>query len=421
MVRSSRSPSRRPKHLADEADAVAQPLLHAESSGTRTVLRLNLLRSHEEECERLRTELRHLAAARPATDPDATKDAIRERHHAQRLALIRKKRDFLNEFEAIALGHLASGKDVDPAAINPEVVVVQSEAEHQLFVYATLHWSVPVTGGYGRRTRFLVRDRQNGKLIGVFALSDPVYNLGVRDKDIGWIEKQKKQLLYRVLDASVIGAMQPYSDLIGGKLVALAAVSKQTLSVIEAKYRGRETHIEKRVLDQTRPVLITTTSALGRSSIYNRLRTPGRQFFRSVGVTKGYGHFEMPDALFDRLIMVLKEDANEKVRAYEYGQGPSWRMRTTRVGLEYLGIEPDLVLRHGIQREVFLAPTTKNWREVLLGERAEDAWFDDDLDDLALFYRQRWAIPRAASRPGYRLFDPQTIQLRGPHRQLSFD
>lgn len=421
MVRASRNSSRRVRRLADEDGAVVQPLLPTESSETRTVLRLNLLRNHEDECERLRNELRELAAARPTTDPDATKDAIRERHYAQRLALIRKKRDFLNDFESYALGQFAAGKEVDPAAIDPDVILVDSQVTNDLFVYATLHWSVPVSGGYGRRTRFLIRDRQNGKLIGVFALSDPVYNLGVRDTDIGWTEKQKKQLLYRVLDASVIGAMQPYSDLIGGKLVALAAISRQTLSVIEAKYRGRETHIERRVLDQTRPVLITTTSALGRSSIYNRLRTAGRQFFRSVGVTKGYGTFEMPDALFDRLIMVLKEDANEKARAYEYGQGPSWRMRTIRVGLEYLGIEPDLLLRHGIKREVFLAPTAKNWREVLLGEQAEATWFHDDLGELARFYRQRWAIPRAASRPGYRSFEPHTIQLRGPLRQLAFD
>lgn len=414
MVRASRKPVRR--QVADEASLE----LRGDSTETRTVLRLNLLRNHETECARLRDELRSLAAAK-SDDPDASKDAVRERHHGQRLALLRRKRDFLNDFEDLALRQFASGREIDPAKIEPEIQLVENDRDHDLFVYASLHWSVPVSGGYGRRSRFLVRDKQNGKLVGVFALSDPVYNLAARDRTIGWADKQKQILLYRVLDASVIGAVQPYSDLIGGKLVALAVMSRQTLDLIEKKYRGTKTHIEKRVLADTRPVLLTTTSALGRSSLYNRLRWQGRDFFKAVGWTEGYGHFEIPDALFDRLVLVLREAAHEKAQAYEYGQGPSWRMRTIRIALEYLGIEPDLLLRHGIQRQVFLAPTARNWREILLGEQTEAVWFDDDLGELGRFYRERWAIPRALRRSGYRSFEPGSIQLRGTSRQLSFD
>ena len=46
------------------------------------------------------------------------------------------------------------------------------------------------------------------------------------------------------------------------------------------------------------PVLITTTSALGRSSIYNRLRFDGRHVFKSIGYTQGFGHFHFSDELF---------------------------------------------------------------------------------------------------------------------------
>ena len=44
------------------------------------------------------------------------------------------------------------------------------EVHTAVFRYASLHWSVPVSQGYGRRTRFLVIDEQNEKLIGIFAL-----------------------------------------------------------------------------------------------------------------------------------------------------------------------------------------------------------------------------------------------------------
>lgn len=385
-------------------------------------LRLNLLRSHEEEYERLQREVRELLPANRAVIGQDDKAAVRARHAEQRAVLLARVRPFLDEFEDVALGELASGAEVDPAAIDPEVTLAQTERDNRLFSYATLHWSVPVSGGYGRRSRFLVRDRQNGKLMGVFALSDPVYNLGARDRAIGWDDKRKRVGLYRVLDASVIGAMRPYADLLGGKAIALSSLSKQTLDLIERKYRGSETIIKKRSLEDTKPLLLTTTSALGRSSIYNRLRSGDRKWFVSLGWTEGYGHFEVPDALFRRLVLLLEEKGDEKARAHAYGKGPSWRMRTIRAALEYLQIEPNLALKHGIRREVFAAPAAKNWREVLLGEQSTPTWFDDDIGALGAFYRERWAVPRAGRVDGYRAFQPLSIRLRDrPTEQLTFE
>lgn len=411
MVRKSR---KAPRATRPRLDASHPQLLDAEDG--KTVLRLNLLSDYEAERAQLRAEVLALASAQELEQAE-TKDGVRERHRRQRDGLIARKRDFLNDFEDTALRHFATGREIDPSRIEPRVTLVSSEPDNDLFVYASLHWSVPVTGGYGRRSRFLLRDSQNGKLIGIFALSDPVYNLAARDADVGWDKDAKRRNLYRVLDASVIGAVPPYSQLVGGKLVALATISRQTLDLVEAKYRGARTQIEKRVIDAPRPLLVTTTSALGRSSIYNRIRRPGRVFFKSVGSTRGFGHFAVPEDLFARLFTFLRQESPEKALAYEYGQGPSWRMRTLRVALEKLGVEPNRVLRHGIQREVFLAPTARNWRDVLRGEDAEPEWFNDDLADLAQFYRSRWAVPRSHRVPEYRQFDPKTLQLRGAARQ----
>jgi hypothetical protein len=258
-----------------------------------------------------------------------------------------------------------------------------------------------VTSGFGRRTRFLVFDRTNNKLIGVFCLSDPVYNLSAREKFVGWAEAQKRSGLYRVLDASVLGALPPYNLLLGGKLVALCALSKEASDTIERKYEGRKTVITNRVLN-ARPILITTTSALGRSSIYNRLRVPSRSFYEPIGWTKGFGTFQLPEDLFRRVTTFLEKRGVPEVHRNRFGDGPNWKLRMVRVALEELELSASL-LQHGIRREVFAAPLARNWREALSGD-AEPDWYGDTALSVATTYRERWAIPRAA-RVEYRSWD----------------
>jgi Domain of unknown function (DUF4338) len=140
-----------------------------------------------------------------------------------------------------------------------------------VFRYLQLHWSIPVSRGYGRRLRFLVIDENNEKVMGLIGLGDPVYSLGVRDSWIGWDSETKKQKLYHVMDAYVLGAVPPYSFLLGSKLMALLALSKDVREAFKRRYANRESLMS----GQVRPpylALITTASALGRSSTYNRLK-----------------------------------------------------------------------------------------------------------------------------------------------------
>lgn len=343
---------------------------------------------------------------------DDVKEWIRSRHSSQRAAGLAKMHSFLTEHEDDLLANIARGDEIDPYLISPRVTEVSTQEEVRLFRYAALHWSIPVSGGFGRRTRFIVRDEQNDKLIGIFALSDPVYNLACRDSAIEWTDDQKRERLYRVLDASVVGAVPPYSLLLGGKLVALCGLARQTLDKIERKYRGRRTVIRRRLLLNPRPVLITTTSALGRSSIYNRLSSGDRQYFAQAGWTKGYGHFQLPGHLFERLLELMDDAGIKKARSYRYGEGPNWKLRAVRMGLQLLGIDTAL-LRHGIAREVYLAPTASNWQEILRGEQTRARWFRDDLGELASYFRERWAVPRASRYPDYRSYDPETFRLLG--------
>jgi hypothetical protein len=340
----------------------------------------------------------------PEGDP---KEVARRLHGQQRARVLERSAEFVKEWEDRLLPAFASGSEIEPAAITPIVRPVATDADAALFRYASLSWSVPVSQGYGRRTRFLMFDGHTGKLMGIFAMGDPVFNLRVRDHVIGWSTEDRKERLYNVFDAFVLGAVEPYRQLLGGKMAALATVAEETIEVLTEKYRGTKTTIQG-AEKPPRPVLVTTTSSLGRSSLYNRLSYDGRRAFVSVGFTEGYGHFQFSDGLFTELVRHVEQ--SRELRGNQYGQGPNWKIRTLRTGLESLGLPGDL-LRHGLRREVFLAPLGVAWRAFLRGETSNVRWYRYRLDDLARHYRNRWAIPRSERQTTWRTFDPDGARI----------
>jgi hypothetical protein len=230
----------------------------------------------------------------------ASKDNIRQLHAHLRAERLHAARNWLTSVEDSALAYFANGSEVDVVRMRPRLEPVDTRFKSDLFRYASLLWSVPVSAGYGRRMRFLVFDDSNGKLIGLFALGDPVYNLGVRDRWIGWSVAERSDRLYHVMDAYVLGAVPPYSCLLGGKLVALLATSDEVRDAFRARYSGKASQIRK-VRHDPHLVLLTTTSALGRSSLYNRLRVDEGPAFIRLGYTEGWGHFHFSEGVFARV------------------------------------------------------------------------------------------------------------------------
>ena len=153
--------------------------------------------------------------------PGTGKDVIRTIHNAQRNERLTVSSKFIGDRFSKLIGHFASGDEVDPAKISPVLQLISSDTwEGDLFRLASLTWSVPVSNGFGRRLRFLVWDQHNGKLIGIIAIGDPVFNLSVRDNLIDWDVKARGERLVNIMDAYVLGALPPYNALLGGKLVA---------------------------------------------------------------------------------------------------------------------------------------------------------------------------------------------------------
>lgn len=326
---------------------------------------------------------------------DLSKERIRELHETAVEHRIEGARDGLFRKEKELLQHVASGSEIVPSRIRPRLVEVLPESEEELlFRYASLHWSIPVSSGYGRRLRFLVVDEHNGKLMGLIGLGDPVYAVGPRDAWIGWTPSDRKKRLKNVMDAFVLGAVPPYSFLLCGKLVAMLAASDTARRAFMRKYGGTRSVIRRKMHDG-RLALITTTSALGRSSVYNRLRLGERLLYQSVGFTKGSGEFHFSNGLYGAITEFAEDHCEPTAKQERWGTGFRNRREVIKKCLPQLGLSSDWVY-HGIEREVFVIPLARNTREFLRGQHARLIWYHQSEAEIFEYFRERWMLPRAS-------------------------
>jgi hypothetical protein len=69
------------------------------------------------------------------------------------------------------------------------------------------------------------------------------------------------------------------------------------------------------------------------------------------------------------------------------------------------------MLNHGIKRELFVAPLAINARSFLRGQVRTPRYFNLSFDKAALFWRERWLLPRAERDLSYRDFDREQWRL----------
>ncbi len=375
---------------------------------------------NDEGLERLRAQIIQslrdqgfeIASGRLSPADAADKEKIRSLHERAVRHRINKARPGLERHEDRLLDYIAKGTQVVPDAVHPRLVLVQPGSEDELlFRYARLHWSVPVSAGYGRRLRFVVYDESNGKLIGVFGLGDPVFSLGPRDRWIGWSPEIKRKRLQNVMDLFVLGAVPPYSQLLCGKLVALLATSLEVQDAFKQRYAGKETYIRREPMDG-RLALLTTISALGRSSLYNRLTYHGQTVFQSVGFTQGSGEFHFSNGLYEKLRKLAEMHADPTAKHESWGKGFRNKRELLRKALPLVGLSRGLIY-HGVRREIFLAPLGANAEAFLRGEDSELETLGRNVGDLFAWFRKRWLLPRAARTDKYRDFDPENYRIWG--------
>lgn len=324
-----------------------------------------------------------------------SKDRVRKLHETAVHHRLDRSRDGLFRREKDLLAQIASGDEIVPERISPRLVKVLPESKEELlFRYASLHWSIPVSSGYGRRLRFLVVDEQNEKLMGLIGLGDPIYSLRPRDEWVGWTLCDRRDRLRNVMDAFVLGAIPPYSFLLCGKLIAMLAASDTVRHAFKTQYGGARSVITRTVHDG-RLAMITTTSALGRSSVYNRLRLGARLLYQSVGLTKGSGEFHFSNGLYGAIVEYADAHCEPTAKQKRWGTGFRNRREVLRKCLPALGLSSNWVY-HGIEREVFVIPLARNTREFLRGDHTRLLWYQHSEAEMFDYFRDRWMLPRVS-------------------------
>lgn len=342
---------------------------------------------------------------------DTAKEALRQAHSLAVQAEIARAEAQLRPCEDQLLSYIANGSEVEPCFIRPVLVQVEPETEYSLlFRYASLHWSIPVSNGYGRRLRFLILDESNGKLIGILGLADPVFSMRPRDEWVGWSFEQRKERLQHVMDAYVLGAVPPYSRLLMGKYVAMVATSQQVCEAFRRRYSGRTTVLRQRV-QSGQLAMVTTISALGRSSLYNRLKFRNRPLMTSVGYTVGWGTFHFANGVYEKILAFARQHCEGTAKAEGWGGGKFRnRQEVVRKCLIKLGL-PEAWMLHQVRREIFVAPLAANAREFLRGEANHLEYWNENLETYFEFFRERWLLPRAKRDDSYKNFRREEWRL----------
>ena len=330
------------------------------------------------------------------------KQSYRDMHAHQRDSRLGDNRAWIVEQSTRLIQHFASGAELDVERIRPRIEVVRSGTwQSDLFRFASYYWRIPISEGYGRRLRFLVWDDHHQKLMGLFALGDAVFNLRARDEFIGWDRYRLVDAMVNLMDAYALGAVPPYNMLLGGKLVASLIRSQDFVDTFQAKYHDSVGVISGQS-KHAKLVAVTTTSALGRSSLYNRLKINGQPIFSPIGSTSGWGHFHFSDELFDDMREYLRSVGDHYADSHGFGQGPNYRLRLIRKALGLLGLDPDLA-KHGLAREVFFCSLASNALQFLRGDHKRVRY--DHLPTAAQMgeaAKARWVTPRAERMPEFR-------------------
>lgn len=284
----------------------------------------------------------------------------------------------------------ANGDEVIPNEISPKLIEVQNDEEREVFRLARYTWSLPYTKGYGRRLQYLVIDESNNKLIGILGMQSPPLSFPARDRMINYPPEKKTDIVNRTMDIYTLGAIAPYSRLLGAKLIGLIAASNEVRLSYKRKYGNTITRMEQRELS-SELLAMTTTSAYGKSSIYNRLRYGDSVRFHSIGFTEGYGAFHL-----ERVYPLIRSflQANGVDTYGGFGKGPRIKWQTMVRALNLVGLGSE-ILRHGVKREAFLLPLVSNWKECFEDSEQRPEPIDASFNDLVRHWHKTWLLPRS--------------------------
>lgn len=231
--------------------------------------------------------------------------------------------------------------------------------------------------------------------------------------NIALIANRKNKIGSNMMEIIVCGAIPPYNELLGGKLISILACSPKVIFDYTNKYSKQVSEIAsrmkgKRVIRDSRLAFLGTTSlySIG-SSQYNRIKVikgnRGIFEYRKIGVTEGFGTIYFSKQTTSLLSHILeRQDGGKKIN-HIFGEGTSPRFRLISRGLGTLGIKADAFLQHHSPRIVYSIDLAKNTKDFLMGFTNElDYYFDitnessvkETTEELINFWYHRWLMTR---------------------------
>ena len=218
-----------------------------------------------------------------------------------------------------------------------------------------------------------------------------------------------------IADLTVCGAVSPYNEILGGKLVAMLMVSPEVVVEYRRRYGGIPSVIASSMAGRSvcRPadlVFIGTTSLYGqRPSQYDRIsipRNPGSAEsgtglrYEYLGKTRGIGTFQFGEqTVFELALLLAQSKRGQQVNSV-FGEGVNPRLRKLRDGLDALGLLSDDLLNHGGPRLVYGVELTENVRSYLLGLDKHPKYILSRRspklvsEEIARLWAQRWLLAR---------------------------
>jgi hypothetical protein len=222
---------------------------------------------------------------------------------------------------------------------------------------------------------------------------------------------KKTKIGTNMMEIIVCGAIPPYAELLGGKLVAMLMVSPQVVHEYAARYSDQASEIASQlagrpIVRSADLVFVTTTSLyhVG-SSQYERIKIPcvdGRALtYERIGYTEGYGSTVLSSESTDLLRRVSVELLGLRRVNNIFGEGVSPRLRVVREGLSLIGVPQTIVLKHSCPRIIYGVKLARNTLEYLRGEAQRPEYlfshrrFREGTDEIIDFWLKRWLVPRA--------------------------
>jgi len=226
----------------------------------------------------------------------------------------------------------------------------------------------------GRQFHILVKDLTSEKYLGIISLSSDVYNLGERDRHIGWSFQDKETKLNNIMNISTCVPLQPFGyNFNGGKLMASLAFSLEIMTYYREKY-------DDSLLG------IITTSLYGKSIQYDRL--PSLKF---IGFTKGNSVKDIPSEVTKICADYLKKEYH---RDYPLRK----KFVILRDAFDKLNISKEDFLQSN-KKGIYFGYTSYNSKDILLGKKPIHLCpkYNEHVksaEEISQWWIDRWAVQR---------------------------